>query len=346
MLVRFRSGIGRKGMVMDFNDTLLADAAAFMRSRVILTAAELDLFTRLHAYPCGAQELAGRLDVDVRALTRVLDCLITFGLLHKYENRYVPTESGMLLSRQHPETLLPMMLHLQAIWSNWSCLTDAVRSGANQQPHPVIQAADGPEPDALPAFIGAMHVVGRRMACELAGYCDLSAFSVLLDIGGGSGTYTVAFLRANPRLQAVLFDLPAVIPLAEQRFREEGLRDRVRLVAGDFHHDELPAGCDIALLSAIVHQNSPAENSALLRKICRALVPGGAVIIRDHIMDETRTRPARGALFALNMLVNTPAGDTYTFAEVRSMLTAAGFHTIRLMREGDDMDSLIEARRA
>jgi len=127
--------------------------------------------------------------------------------------------------------------------------------------------------------------------------------------------------------------------------REAGLSDRVELISGDFYADELPGGCDLALLSAIIHQNSPEQNLDLYRKIHRAILPGGTLMIRDHIMDESRTRPPAGAIFALNMLVATEGGDTYTFREVKSDLEAAGFNDIRQIRQGENMDCIITARK-
>lgn len=328
---------------MDAVDSILADAGAFMRSRIILAAAELDLFSRLHECPAPAADLAIATGLHERALTRVLDCLIVLGLLVKQDGRYTLTERGLLLSERHPESVLPMVLHYNMIWHNWSSLSDAVREGRNPRLRPVVDAED---PQETQAFIGAMHVVGRHLARELAGYCDVSSFGRLLDIGGGSGTYTIAFLRENPQLRAVLFDLPGVLPMAEARLHSAGLRDRVTLVAGDFSRDELPGGCDLALLSAIVHQNSVEENIALLRKIHRALLPGGALIIRDHVMDDTRTKPPGGALFALNMLVSTRAGDTYTLEVLQGMLETANFQHVRLLRAGESMDGLVEAWKA
>ena len=107
----------------------------------------------------------------------------------------------------------------------------------------------------------------------------MESVSRLLDVGGGPGTYTAAFLRAAPELRATLFDLPLVVEIARERLSAAGLLDRVTLVAGDFEKDPLPPGHDLAWLSAIIHQNGPAQNDALYARIFRALVPVSCLVI-------------------------------------------------------------------
>ena len=131
--------------------------------------------------------------------------------------------------------------------------------------------------------------------------------------------------------------------MAKRLLKQAGLADRVRLVAGDFMSGALPDGADLAWVSAIVHQNSRAQNRKLFAKLFSALEPGGMVLIRDIVMDASRTRPAGGALFAVNMLVNTPGGGTYTFGELRDDLSAAGFAKAKLLRRGQWMDSVVGA---
>ncbi len=320
---------------------VLEDVRGFFKSRVILTAAELDLFTRLHKDRAAADDLAKELTCDQRSLTRLLDSLVALELLSKQDSLYQTSERGALLSAEHPQTELPMVLHLSGLWETWSGLTETVKTGSNPKRKPVNERGS----DSLEAFIGAMHVVGRSLSNEIADYYDLSPFKKLLDIGGATGTYTMAFLEKNPGMTAVLFDLPDVIPMAEKRLGEEGLLERVKLVSGDFYTDELPEGCDLALLSAIIHQNSPEENLGLYRKIQRALMPGGKLLIRDHVMDPGRTYPPQGTLSAINMLVNTKRGDTYTFDEIRYTLEAAGFGEVKLVRKGERMDCLVEAKK-
>lgn len=322
---------------MKKREDVFAVARDFMRSRILLTAAELDLFTLIEDGDSTARKMSERLGADERALARVLDCLVTFGLLGKTGNAYSATEEGAAYSARHPGSSLPMLLHISRLWDSWSGLTEVVRRGpASEQKAPKPMG-----PASRRAFIGAMHVIGRTLSEEIARSFDLSGFKRLLDIGGGSGTYTIAFLRNNPRMRAVIFDLEDVIPMARERLEPEGFLGRTELIAGDFYHDELPAGCDLALLSAIIHQNSPEQNLDLFKKAYRALEPGGMLLIRDHIMDDSRTRPPEGALFAINMLVNTRGGDTYTFAEVEKSLSDAGFGNIRMLRSGERMDCLV-----
>ncbi|MGD9505739.1 MAG: methyltransferase [Syntrophobacteraceae bacterium] len=322
-------------------DSVMAEARAFIKSRIILTAAELDLFTRIHRAPATLEELAGEKKLDPKGAARLLDCLAAFGFLEKTDGVYRVSEAGKMLSSRDPESVLPMVLHFNHLWDNWSGLTETVIQGSNPAKAHMTERGE----DNLRSFIGAMHVIGRGLALAVADSYDLAPFRKMLDIGGASGTYTMAFLRKNPSLRAVIFDRENVVPLADEKLREEGLRDRVELAAGDFYKDELPGGCDLALLSAIIHQNSSAENLDLYRKIHRALAPGGVLLVRDHIMEESRTSPVSGAVFALNMLVNTRGGDTYTMEEVRTSLESAGFTDVKWVRKTPDMDNLVEARK-
>jgi ubiquinone/menaquinone biosynthesis C-methylase UbiE len=160
-------------------------------------------------------------------------------------------------------------------------------------------------------------------------------------VGGGSGTYTLAFLEAAPAMRATLFDLPPVIEMARDRLQAAGMVSRVTLTAGDFYKDELPPGHDLALLSAIIHQNSLAQNEALYGKIYRALDSGGRIVVRDHVMSADHTQPLEGALFAVNMLAGTEEGCTYTFDEIKTGLSAVGFTQINLIQT-KGMFSLVE----
>jgi hypothetical protein len=146
-------------------------------------------------------------------------------------------------------------------------------------------------------------------------------------------------------VRAILFDLPEVIPLARERLTQCGVAERVDLVAGDFYVDPLPRGVDLVWMSAIIHQNSPDENRALYRRAAEALESGGRLLIRDIVMEPSRTAPPAGALFAVNMLVATAGGGTYTLAEIRDGLHSAGFEDVQLIRRDEGMHAVVSARR-
>ena len=223
-----------------------------------------------------------------------------------------------------------MVLHAGGIWPRWSALTSVVQHGSE-----AANASFAFSQSQQEHFIGAMHIVGRPLAASVIAALGPVMERRLLDVGGASGTYTQALLEACPEMQATIFDLEPVLEMARRRLRDTGLLARVTLAAGDFYRDELPHDHDLVLLSAIIHQNSPEQNLALYRKIGRALKPGGRLVVRDHVMSPDRTRPPRGALFAVNMLVGTPGGRTYTFEEIRDELTTAGFLSVRLIQEDD-----------
>ena len=324
-------------------ESILALARSFRESRVLLTAAQLDLFTCLGRTSRTAGEVTAHLRGDPRGVTILLDALTALGLLRKVRDRYrAAPAAARLLSSDSPHNILPMLLHSASLWERWSELTGLVRG----DPKSRSRACAPRGPERLGAFIEAMDAMARARAPEVVKAVRPGRARNLLDIGGASGTYTTAFLRFAPRMRATLFDLPPVMSMARRRFAAERMLDRVALVAGDFYRDPLPDGHDLALLSAIIHQNSRTQNVALYRKVRRALLPGGRLIVRDYVMSPDRTAPRDGALFAVNMLCGTPGGGTYTLREIREDLKEAGFTRVRLLRKGDDrMNGIVEAFR-
>jgi SAM-dependent methyltransferase len=321
-------------------EEILELARDFMACRILLSGAELDLFTLLTPAPLSGQETADRIAADLRALTILLDALSAMGLLVKRGDTYqCPPPVSASLSAEAPDSVLAMVLHMAHVWERWSSLTGIVR-GSSAPPKP-ITSSQGPED--LRAFIGAMHAIAKPLAPRIVATIHPDGSRALLDVGGGPGTYTSAFLQAVPEMKATLFDRPEVIEMARHRLAEEGVLDRVTLVPGDFYRDELPKDNDLVFLSAIIHQNSPEQNLDLFSKAFRCLDPGGRIVIRDHVMETDRTRPRPGAIFAVNMLASTTGGNTYTYDEIETGLTDAGFVRLRLLKRDEQMDGLVEA---
>ncbi len=320
-------------------ESLMTLSWGIQRGRLLLTGAELDIFTMLTPSPLSAEEVTERLRGNLRAVTILLDVLTAMDFLIKKDGRYQTEQSAArLLSSQEPNSLLPMVKHGAHLWRTWSRLTDIVSDVDNKDKKDI----PGRDEDDLKAFIGAMHVGALRFAPEVVTSVNPDQAKFLIDIGGGSGSYTLTFLEACPDMKATLFDLPPVIEMARERVEQAGMADRITLVPGDFYKDELPPGHDLALISAIIHQNSPEQNQDLYDKVFRSLDSGGRIVIRDHVMESDRTRPVDGAIFAVNMLVNTSGGGTWTYDEINQGLTKAGFTRVKQL-QSKGMLSLVEA---
>ena len=134
--------------------------------------------------------------------------------------------------------------------------------------------------------------------------------------------------------------------VARERIARSGFGDRVDLVEGDFYDDPLPSGADLAWVSAIVHQHAREDSRALFAKVHAALAPGGRIMIRDIVMEPNRIEPAEGALFAVNMLVATASGGTFTMDEYTEDLQASGFRDVKLPIKDAWMNSVVEAVKA
>jgi len=320
-------------------ERILEMAAGFRPACVLGAAAELDLFTALDDQRLSAAAVAEKLRCDLRATGMLLDALAALGMLDKEEQRYAIPAGLRAWLVEGPESVLPMIRHSMNIQRGWIELARVVQTGA---PQPRQASIRGEALDRA-AFIAAMHAVSGPVADALVARLGPPKFDHFLDVGGGSGTWTLAFLRAAPKAKATLFDLPDAIQQARERVAGTPLAARVNLVAGDFYADELPPGADYAWGSAIIHQHSRRHSRELFAKIHRALAPGGRIGIRDLVMDPARTRPVLGALFAVNMLVNTESGGTFTFAEMAEDLQAAGFLEPRLSVPADDMNAVVEA---
>ncbi len=321
-------------------DALLDLMRGFQVPCVLAAGAELGVFDALAKGPASAADVASRTGSNARATIVLLDALAALDLLVKQNNTYAvpPALVDLLTERGRRPEVLAMVRHQANCLRRWAQLGRVVQGG---EPSERVASVRGPDADQA-AFIQAMHAVSA-CAADIVADIGPPAFRQLLDVGGASGTWTMVFLRAVPDAKATLFDLPPAIDQARLRLGEAGLLDRVTLVPGDFYTDPLPVGADLAWVSAIIHQNSREQNRDLFRKVADALEPGGRILIRDIVMDETRTRPVAGALFAVNMLTGTPRGGTFPLREIEEDLARAGFADVTLLRRDEWMNSVVQA---
>ena len=317
-------------------------AGSYRQGCVLFAAAELDIFSILNKKSMTAESLTAELETDHRATVILLDALAAIKLLDKSDNKYsVPAPIAELLTEQGPNSVLAMVRLQGNSLRYWTQLSRVTRSGAPAERKPSIRGAAADQA----AFIGAMDNFSAPAAAKVVGQLQPLKFDHLLDIGCASGTWTLAFLQAVPDAEATLFDLPEVIPMAKKRIAKAGMTARVSFAPGDFYTDDLPTGADFVWLGAIAHQNSRKQNQMLFAKIHAVLRADGVVVLRDVVMDESRTEPEGGALFAVNMLVATEGGSTYTFEEYRSDFLSAGFTEVTLLYQDEFMNSLVRAEK-
>ncbi len=323
---------------MDLTPENLRDLAmSFQKSRILLSAFELDVFTALGEGARSSREVAETVGADARGTDRLLNALCALGLLSKEKGLYSNTEASRRYLSRSGERYLSGLGHAANLYASWGSLTAAVRAGGTVRGK---QREEG-SGFSLEAFIGAMHQRALMTAPALVSKIDLSGVRRVLDVGGGSGVYSMSFARAKEGLEAVVFDLPGVTEIARRHIREAGLENRITAVEGNYLTDDLGSGFDMVFFSAVIHIQSGEENRRLIEKSFRALNPEGLVVIQDFVMDEDRTAPPGGAVFALNMLVNTASGDTYTESEIRDWLEGAGFIGVIRQSTGADTSMVI-----
>jgi SAM-dependent methyltransferase len=305
---------------------ILDTVYAFRPARVLLTSFELGIFTAIGDSPKNSKEIAETLGTSERATDRLMNALCGMGFLKKRGGKFLNTPlTTRYLVKGKPDYLAGLM-HQVALWKTWSTLTQAVHEGSSVAVRSDIGDRGS---DWLEAFIEAMHMRARGQAGMVAGLINLRGVRRVLDVGGGSGAFSMAFVRARKDTQAVVFDLPQVTVLTRKFLEREGLTNSIETADGNYETDSLGSGFDLVFLSAIIHSNSAEVNRLLFKKAHEALNAEGRLVVLDHIMSKDRTAPLTGALFSLNMLVGTKAGDTYTESEIREWMTEAGLKDIR-----------------
>lgn len=305
-------------------EQLAAAVAGFRQSRLILTAVELGVFTALRDGARSSSAIATALGTEPRATDRLMNALAAIGLLGKAEGAFTNTTVAARHLVRGVQGYMGNIEHSIHLWDFWSHLTEAVRTGTVADRVRLVERGE----EWREAFMAAMHYRARTQAPADINLIDFHDAVRVLDVGGGTGAYAMAMMHVKRDLSATVFDLPGIVPITRRYITEAGFDGRIEAVAGDYHTDSLPGGYDIVFLSAIVHSNSDGENARLIRKCADACNPGGCVIVQDFIMDDDRVTPPHGALFAINMLVATEAGDTFTEAEVRAWMHAADLTAI------------------
>jgi SAM-dependent methyltransferase len=311
---------------MDFSQ-LMQLAAGHAEARIVQTAVELRVFEAFARESRTAKAVATELSLEPAACELLLNALAALKLLNKTDEMFslAPSARQFLLEGS-PQYLGGMIRFESALWRCWEELPQAIRSGKPARPADMYQA----NPDETEVFIGAMDslVKARGDVEALASVLDWQGVEEMLDVGAGPATYPIGLCRRFPRLRATIFDLPATLKITERRVRDADLRARIRLIAGDYRVDPIPGNYDLIFLSNIIHGENAAVNEALMRKVAGSLKPAGRLVIKDHILDESRAEPPVGAIFSMLMLLTTAGGRCYSLGEIRGWMERAGLSRV------------------
>jgi ubiquinone/menaquinone biosynthesis C-methylase UbiE len=314
---------------------------SFAPARVLTTALQLRVFSHLADGRATVGEVAAGAGASERGTRMLLDALAGLQLLNKREGRYELTPHARQYLVRESEDYVGWILETGALLEAWSHLTDCVRTG-----EPSRRVETQAEAEAFfPLLVRALHVVNReparRTAAALGAGSDSAGLSVL-DVACGSGVWGISFAEADPRARVTAQDFPGVFETTREYVRRHGLEDRFDYLPGDLKEVDFgEARYDVALLGNIVHSEGERSSRELFRKLRRALRPGGRLVVIDMIPNDARTAPPYALIFALNMLVNTEVGDTYTLAEYREWLNDAGFARVETADIGSHSPAII-----
>lgn len=287
---------------------------------------KLDVFTHLADGPMTVSQLARIMGADERGLSMLLNALTAMDLLHKQGDAFSATAfSADYLSKTSDNYMGHIIMHHHHLVEGWSRLDEAVKSGAPVRKRSSHEAGD----EERESFLMGMFNLASHLAPRVAAQIDLGGRGRLLDLAGGPGTYAIHFCKQNPDLTAVIFDLPTTRPFAEQTVERFGLSERIAFNGGDITSDAIGQDYDVVWVSHLLHSEAPESASAIVAKAKDALKKGGLLLIQEFILDDNRAAPLHPALFSLNMLVGTPAGQAYSQGELRDMMQDAGLCEIK-----------------
>jgi 2-polyprenyl-3-methyl-5-hydroxy-6-metoxy-1,4-benzoquinol methylase len=298
---------------------------SYRQSQILLTCVQLGIFDALSGRPASASEVAASVGADARGVELLLNAAAALGWLEKRDSHF----SNSALAETHLTSAgMGRSLRLEsAFYRRWGNLLEAVRTGKR----PEENRRDEQPADWVRTFIHALYDASRPLAPAIAEALALPEDRPLrvLDVGGGHGGYSIALATKYPLLSATVFELPRVVPVAQEIIESAGLSSRITVQEGDFQKEELGRGYDVALVFGVLNGEPPEGRPALIRKVFAALNPGGQIVLRDMVLQPDRTGPPDAAMFALQMLLATESGGLDTSDDWETWLRSAGFAPAR-----------------
>jgi ubiquinone/menaquinone biosynthesis C-methylase UbiE len=315
-------------------ERIMQMAWAYAPPIMVGTAVSLGLFDRLDGSSKSANDVAKEAGASDRGTRMLLNGLVGIGLMAKDSaGKYSLTpESSAFLVSTKPSFQGGIFKHADTqLIPRWLALKDIVRTG--KPPHLEVNAQKAGA-EFFQAFVEDIFPMSFPAASALADALKIgeakTAISVL-DLAAGSGVWGIALAKKSPLVKVTAVDWKEVIPVTKRVAAKHGVSDRFTYVEGDLHSANFGSGHDIATLGHILHSEGEARSRTLLKKTATALKKGGTIAIGEFLANEDRSGPPNAMIFAVNMLVNTTEGDTFTFAEISSWLKEAGFTDARTL---------------
>jgi len=290
------------------------------------------IFDALDRGPQTLEQLAAGAKVSSRGLKAILNALVSFQLLAREGANYaLTTESAAFLVSSKPGYHGTFFRHISdQLLPKWLQLSEIVRSGK-----PAAKVNDQKEgAEFFAEFVESLFPISFPAATALGEHLEISKSTgplSVLDIGAGSGVWGIALAKQSPNVRIRAVDWPQVLEVTKRIATRHGLADRLTTAAGDFFEADFGSGHKVATVGHILHGEGIERSQRLIKKIFDALAPGGVIAIQEFVPNDERTGPPNALIFAVNMLVNTEVGDTFTFQEMSGWLREAGFKNPRML---------------
>jgi ubiquinone/menaquinone biosynthesis C-methylase UbiE len=300
----------------------------FMASKALFAALEFDLFTHIAHRAASASALAEVTGIAENRLVTLLAALKSLGLVSEVDGRLInaPATSRYLVAGAPGDFRdYVRFVNGAAGYESFRYLDRALRGDRVFQDKGwyeglVYEGGIGGE-----RFSSAQHTGSLGPARLMARRVELKDRRKLLDVGGGSGAYSIAFCAANPQLSATILDFPQTIDTARRYAREAGLADRITNLAGNAVGVDWPAGHDVILMSYVWSAVGEADIAVLAKRAAAALPPGGLLLIHDFMVDDAREGPRFAAWYLLGSMLDNPSAVCLTPAYVERVLRDVGF---------------------
>jgi SAM-dependent methyltransferase len=298
-------------------------ASGFMAAKHLFAASELGLFEALGDAPTTIDGLAARTGLTRRAARISADAMVALGLLEREGDTYRNSDTAAaFLAGQTPADLRPLLrLWDKVSYPAWSGLADALARGPSREVFDL-------DPELQAVVSAGIEAHNAGVAAALAETFDFSQHRRLLDVGGGTGSWSIAVARRWPHLHATVVERPTVAEFAQARLSEAGLDARIDARAGDAMTEALPSGYDVVLVANVIHYWSPEENRVLLQRVRDAAGAGARLLLVDFWTNTTHTEPLAAALMAGEFAVQLRNGDVYSVEEVRDWLAETGWRFV------------------